>query len=464
MKHTLTLFITGLLLAALTVLHAAEAPKRSSKPNIVLILADDLGYGELGCYGGKVATPHLDRLAQEGQRWTQFYANSCVCSPTRAALLTGRYPQRADVNTALVQPIQDNEGLAPEEWTLAEALREAGYRTGLFGKWHLGSSAARHPLRQGFDEFTGCLSGMIDHTSHADKKGETDWWQGEERLMEPGYVTHLIERHAVDFIDRQKEQPFFLYLAFTTPHSPYTAPGASPVWKLGVENGGDHAKEPDALEGRTALVRAMDDAVGKVMDAVSRKGVGKETLVIFLSDNGAPGVFGNNPVFIGDNGGLRGQKFDLYEGGIRVPAIFHWLGRIAPCVVADPAITMDIMPTLLKLAGSAVTPPRAFDGVDLFPALMQGQRLPQRDLFWSFKNLCAIRAEDAKLVRTDALGKNPEAKSKTELFDLSKDRAESLDLSAGSTAQVEDFARRLDRWQKDVESGPKTEAKRTLAR
>jgi arylsulfatase A-like enzyme len=125
---------------------------------------------------------------------------------------------------------------------------------------------------------------------------------------------------------------------------------------------------------------------------------------------------------------------------------------------------MDIMPTLLKLAGSAVTPPRAFDGVDLFPALMQGQRLPQRDLFWSFKNLCAIRAEDAKLVRTDALGKNPEAKSKTELFDLSKDRAESLDLSAGSTAQVEDFARRLDRWQKDVESGPKTEAKRTLAR
>ena len=443
-------------LCALPILGTVRAAdvQRSEKPNIIIILADDLGYGELGCYGGKIATPHLDRLAQQGQRWTQFYANSTVCSPTRAALLTGRYPQRAGVNGALVQPIQDNDGLAPEEWTLAEALREAGYRTGLIGKWHLGSSAARHPLRQGFDEFTGCLSGMIDHTSHADKMGETDWWQGEERLMEPGYVTHLIERHAVDFLDRQKEQPFFLYLAFTTPHSPYTAPGARPVWKLGLENRGDNAKEPDALEGRAALVRAMDDAVGNVLDTVSRKGVGKETLVIFLSDNGAPGLYAKNPVFIGDNGGLRGQKGDLYEGGIRVPAIFHWPGHIAPGVVADPAITMDIMPTLLKLAGSAVMPPRAFDGVNLFPALMQGQRLPQRDLFWSFKNLCAIRAGDAKLVHTDVLEKNPKAKPKPELFDLSKDRAESLDLSAGSTAQVEDLARRLDRWQRDVESGP----------
>ena len=443
-------------LCALPILGTVRAAdvQRSEKPNIIIILADDLGYGELGCYGGKIATPHLDRLAQQGQRWTQFYANSTVCSPTRAALLTGRYPQRAGVNGALVQPIQDNDGLAPEEWTLAEALREAGYRTGLIGKWHLGSSAARHPLRQGFDEFAGCLSGMIDHTSHADKMGETDWWQGEERLMEPGYVTHLIERHAVDFLDRQKEQPFFLYLAFTTPHSPYTAPGARPVWKLGLENRGDNAKEPDALEGRAALVRAMDDAVGNVLDTVSRKGVGKETLVIFLSDNGAPGLYAKNPVFIGDNGGLRGQKGDLYEGGIRVPAIFHWPGHIAPGVVADPAITMDIMPTLLKLAGSAVMPPRAFDGVNLFPALMQGQRLPQRDLFWSFKNLCAIRAGDAKLVHTDVLEKNPKAKPKTELFDLSKDRAESLDLSAGSTAQVEDLARRLDRWQRDVESGP----------
>jgi len=427
-----------------------DVSARSGAPNIVLLVADDLGYGELSSYGGtEVSTPEIDRLAAGGQRWTRFYANASICSPTRASLMTGRYPHRAGIVRALVQPVAAGEGLASEEWTLAEALREAGYRTGLFGKWHLGSAPGQHPLDQGFDEFNGCLSGMIDHASHADLMGDVDWWHGRERSFEEGYVTQLITRHASNFIRRsaRSSDPFFAFVSFTAPHSPYTAPGQEPIWKVGVKNKGDNVRDPDAMAGHATLVRELDRAVGELMKTLAETGAEKDTIVLFLSDNGAPGRYGGSGIHVGSNGPLRGQKFDIWEGGIRVPAIFRWPGRVSPGVIESAGITMDLMPTLIGMAGFRVPHPRAFDGVDLSPTLLRGLPVPERDLFWEMRPFAAIRSGGHKFVEVERF---TGLQANASLFDLSNDEGEANDLTAMKPSLAASLRQRLEQWQRAV--------------
>ncbi|MFP6737640.1 MAG: sulfatase-like hydrolase/transferase, partial [Planctomycetota bacterium] len=349
---TLCLFLSAPTLAA------NEAGKR--KPNLVIIMADDLGYGELSCYGNTAyKTPHLDALAQAGIRFTDYHSNGAVCSPTRAALLTGRYQQRAGVDGVIYAGFNQNRnhGLHQSETTFAELLGGAGYKNGCFGKWHLGYEKKFNPVHHGFSRFRGYVSGNIDYQSHYDRVGVYDWWEGLEHTREKGYSTHLITRHAVKFIEEHKGRPFCLYVPHEAPHTPFQGPG-DPAFR--VEGKVVPEKRSAAFRKRAyrEMVQEMDKGVGEIVAALKRLGLEKNTLVFFVSDNGAAS-FGNN-------GSLRGSKGQLWEGGHRVPAIASWPGRIAAGSSCDDlAIGMDIFPTLLELAGVNVPKKLHLDGRSL---------------------------------------------------------------------------------------------------
>ncbi|WP_373513326.1 sulfatase-like hydrolase/transferase, partial [Persicitalea sp.] len=311
-----------------------------SRPNVVLILADDMGYGDLGCYGGTtIPTPHIDALARGGMRFTDFHSNGVVCSPTRAALLTGRYQQRAGVPEVItVDPKYDELGLPLSETTLAEVVKKAGYDTAIFGKWHLGYQKRYNPTYQGFDAFRGYVSGNVDYQSHLDAPGRADWWSGAHLEDEPGYVTDLVTKHGVEFIERHRDRPFLLYLAHESPHYPYQGPD-DPAFRK--PNGKNQSQGPrqDVETAYREMIVSLDEGVGRVVAALKKAGLEKSTLIIFCSDNGPTGP--------GLAGPLRGRKGTTWEGGHRVPGIFYWPGRIAAGLVTDEtALTMDILPTV----------------------------------------------------------------------------------------------------------------------
>ena len=412
------------------------------KPNFVIIMADDLGYGELSCYGNTAyKTPHLDALAHAGMRFTDYHSNGAVCSPTRAALLTGRYQQRAGVGGVIYAGFDQNRnhGLHQSETTFAESLGGAGYQNGCFGKWHLGYEKKFNPVHHGFNRFRGYVSGNIDYQSHFDRVGVYDWWEGLEHIREKGYSTHLITRHAVKFIEEHRDRPFCLYVPHEAPHTPFQGPG-DPGFR--VKGKVVPEKRAAAFKRRAyrEMVQEMDKGVGEIVAALKRLGLEKSTVVFFISDNGATGF--------GSNGSLRGNKGQLWEGGHRVPAIVRWPGRIAAGSACDDlSIGMDIFPTLLELAGVNAPENLRLDGRSLVPSLFGKKPPGQRKLYWSAGRQQAMRNGPWKYVR-ELKGQKAAA-----LYNLSSDQGEKNNLAGKDPARLASMQKDYAAWRKDVAAG-----------
>jgi arylsulfatase A-like enzyme len=421
------------------------------RPNIVLILADDLGYGDLPSYGAaETKTPNLDRLAREGLRFTDFHANAASCSPTRAALLTGRYQQRSGVESALSEK---SPGLRGDALTIAEYLKPAGYATGVFGKWHLGSrpDSPALPNRRGFDEFVGARHGGIDYHSHVDRYGRLDWWRNEEQLDEPGYATDLLTKHAVRFIETHRDRPFFLYLPHLAIHFPWMTPEDGGYRRVGgdydnLSKVGPHAP-PDLRPVVRRMVERLDDGVGEVVAALRKHGLAENTLVVFTSDNGGYLRYSGGFLKISSNGVLRGQKIGMHEGGHRVPCIAWWPGRIAAGTTTDATtITMDLLPTYLELLGIAPPPagdPHALDGVSLAPLLFKNEAPAERTLFWRTGDFKAVRQGPWKLVI--------EHGERAKLYRLDRDLSEKQDLAGMEPERLSELEAALAEWERDVD-------------
>ncbi|MCP5519976.1 MAG: sulfatase-like hydrolase/transferase [Verrucomicrobiales bacterium] len=436
-------------LAVLTVSASAVGAAETPRPNFVILLADDLGYGDLGCYGNdQIPTPRLDELAAQGLRFTDFHASGPVCSPTRAGLLTGRYQQRAGIPGVILAGFDQNRhhGLQPTEVTFAELLHGAGYATGVMGKWHLGYERAYNPTRQGFDEFHGYVSGNIDYHSHFDRMGVLDWWEGTEVADEPGYSTHRITRHAVEFIDANAARPFCLYVAYEAPHDPYQGPN-DPAQRVAGEVTPLNYAAGQVERAYREMVEEMDKGIGEIIARLRRHGLETNTFVFFFSDNGATRR--------GSNGPLRGFKGSLWEGGHREPAIAWWPGRIVPGQTsAETAISLDVMPTLLELAGVPAPKERPLDGRSLVPLLLRNEHLPDRPLFWEYGNQQAMREGPWKLlVQGSGTSGQEDAREQVHLFNLEDDLGETRDLAAGSPQRTQAMREALQDWRTEVHKG-----------
>ncbi|UCG59457.1 MAG: sulfatase-like hydrolase/transferase [Phycisphaerales bacterium] len=408
------------------------------QPNIILIMADDLGYGDVGCYGSKtIETPNIDALARGGTRFTDFHSNGAVCSPTRAALLTGRYQQRCGIEGVVyAKGPTRRTGMALQETTFAEALRRCGYSTGIFGKWHLGYNVEFNPAKQGFDEFRGYVSGNVDYQTHIDGAGVRDWWKADQKVPEQGYVTDLITKHAVDFIERHRDEPFCLYLPHEAPHYPYQGRGDPPE-RLDGGRKGKKAKGAAITRAYKEMVEAMDEGIGRVARTVRRLGLERRTFIFFCSDNGA----NKN----GSNGPLAGHKGSLWEGGHRVPAVAYWPGRIEPGTTIDQtALTMDLFATMISIARATVPATLKLDGVDLLPMLTQGEELPKRTLFWRYRKRKAARKGCWKLLLD---GDN------VALYNLDEDLGEKRNLAKQEPGIVEVLRAELSTWEQEVCAG-----------
>lgn len=418
------------------------APER---PNIVVILADDMGYGDVGVHGATdIATPNIDALANSGVRFTDAYVSSPYCSPSRAGLLTGRYPQRFgyEFNVLPIPPHAD-AGLPADQPTIAERLRAVGYRTAVIGKWHLGSAERFHPLARGFDEFYGFLSGQHSY-SDAGPPGDPIY-DGRTPVATTSYLTDAFADRAVAFIKREKDRPFFLYLSFNAPHQPLQA---TPGYLQRVSGIEDPLRRTYA-----AMTIALDDAVGKTLAALHAEGLDQKTLVFFLNDNGGPTVWSTG-VNGSSNRPLRGSKRQTWEGGIRVPFFVRWTGRLpAGTVDHRPIVQLDVLPTALAAAGVALASDASLDGVNLLPFLT-GTRadLPHETLYWRLGGMMAIRKGDWKLVKADegAAGSTDPATLKdlsgAALYDLAHDVGETTDLAASHPDEVRTLTEAWQRW------------------
>lgn len=405
----------------------------AEKPNVVFFLADDLGREDCGFMGGKeIKTPRLDKLAAAGTRLDAFYVQP-LCSPTRAALLTGRYPMRHGLQVGVVRPWAQY-GLPLEERTLAQALKEAGYATAIVGKWHLGHFAPEYlPTRRGFDHQYGHYNGAIDYFTHL-RDGGFDWHRDDQACRDDGYSTHLIAKDAAKFIaDHAGKQPFFLYVPFTAVHSPHQAPAKY--------------REPyQSLTGErrkyAGMLAAMDEAVGRIVQAVEKAGVRKSTLFVFSSDNGGPA-----PGKVTDNGKFRAGKGTLYEGGVRAAAFATWDGHIpAGTACSEPLHMVDWYPTLLKLCGAKTEQPLSVDGLDIWPTLTQDKPSPHEAILLNVTpNEGAVRLGKWKLMVKHG-GDDPDGgpvgtqgKESVELFNLKDDPYERANVADQHPERVKEL-------------------------
>lgn len=416
------------------------ASAQSRKPNIVFIMADDLGYGNLGCFGAKrIKTPNLDLMAKEGMRFTQAYAGATVCAPSRCVLMTGKHTGHATVRgNALPE-----RGIKKSELTVAQLLKREGYRTALIGKWGLGGfDVDSHPNDRGFDTFFGYLNQHFAHNSFPehiwDNKTEMflkENWFNQRKV----FTNDLFSKRALAFLDQQSAaQPFFLYLPYTTPHA-NNERGQVDANGMDSPDFGDYANEnwPDPEKAFAAVVSRLDSDIGMLFAKLKEKGMDDNTLVIFTSDNGPHKEGHHDPEFFDDNGPLRGTKRDLYEGGIRVPTIARWPGKIAAGAVSDFVWAFwDLLPTAAELAGTKA--PKGIDGVSIVPVLL-GRGVPPREyLYWEFHERGfhqAVRQGDWKLVRQGPA-------FKVELFNLKDDVGETRDVSAAHP----DLVARLEKY------------------
>lgn len=411
----------------------------TAKPNFIVFLTDDQGYGDLSCMGSAdLTTPHLDALAAGGARCTSWYSNSPVCSPARAALLTGRYPGNAGVR-AIVAGHRTATGLPPHVPTIATALKQHGYRTYMTGKWHLGLADQCRPHRHGFDRWYGFLAGCIDFYSHIFYWGMNrggpgqnpthDLWLDNQEVWHNGeYFTHAITRQAIEFLRdaHERREPFLLYVPYNAPHYPMHAP-ADYMQRF--------AHLPWDRQVMAAMLAAVDDGVGAIMAEVAELGLAENTCTFFTSDNGPSRESRNwldgtlDPYYGGTTGKLKGHKFSLYQGGVRVPGVAHWPGRIeAGQVIDDPVASMDLFPTILTAAGG--DPARyELDGTDLLPRLSRAQPLAARSIYFEMRDQTAVRRGDWKLVLDGQLVEGDAPEDSVHLANLAEDMGESTNLN-----------------------------------
>jgi arylsulfatase A-like enzyme len=421
----------GVSAIASSLIYETAAAAETTKPNVIFILADDLGWRDVGFHGSDIKTPNLDKLAETGARLENYYVQP-MCTPTRAALLTGRYPLRYGLQTAVI-PSAGKYGLATDEWLLPQALKDAGYQTALIGKWHLGHGDIKFwPGQRGFDYTYGPLIGEIDHFKHS-SHGVTDWYRNGKVINEPGYDTQLFGADAVRFINADDaHRPFFLYLAFTAPHTPYQAP----------QNYLDMYKNiADPLRrAYAAQITAMDDQIGKVIEALDKRGLRDNTLIFFVSDNGGTrsNMFAGEAEVKGElppnNGPYRDGKGTVYEGGTRVVALANWPGHIKPGVVDGLMHVVDMYPTIVGVAGAKLGKNKPLDGLDVWSSISEDKPSPREEMVYNVEPYrAAIRKGDWKLVWTTLLPPT------VELFDLSKDPEEKTNLADQYPDKVKEF-------------------------
>lgn len=410
-------------LATALLLMGLPARAAASRPHIVHIVADDLGWKDVGFHGSDIQTPAIDRLAAGGARLEQFYAQP-MCTPTRACLMTGRYPFRYGLQTAVILSAH-TYGLPTDEWLLPQALKEAGYATAIVGKWHLGHGDRKYwPRQRGFDHQYGPLIGELDYFTHK-QHGVVDWYRNNKRIIEKGYTTTLLGDDAVRLIDAHDPAvPLYLYLTFNAPHTPYQAP---PEYLEKYR----HIADPNR-RAYAGSISAMDDQIARVVDALQRKGMRDDALILFHSDNG--GTF--NKMFAGegdmskvtipcDNGPFREGKGSLYEGGTRVCALANWPGRIRPGIAVDGMIhVVDLYPTLAGLAGASMARCKPLDGVDVWPVMSEGRPSPRTEIIYNIEAFRAgVRQGDWKLVWRAPIPSIPE------LYNLATDPSETTNVA-----------------------------------
>lgn len=411
-------------------LPSAEAEPKAPRPHIVYILADDLGWKDVGFHGSDIKTPNIDQLAKSGARLEQYYAQP-MCTQSRAALMTGRYPHRYGLQTAVILSASQY-GLAGDEWLLPQALKSAGYTTAIVGKWHLGHADRKYwPRQRGFDYQYGPLLGEIDYFTHS-AHGTRDWFRNNEPVKEQGYVTQLLGKDAVKLIDdHDPKSPLFLYLTFTAPHAPYQAPQE-------YLDRYKHIADPNRRT-YAAMITAMDDEIGGVLSALERRKMRENTLVVFQSDNGGPRsakftgeVDMSKGTIPADNGPYRDGKGTLYEGGTRVVALANWPGHIKPGSVVDqPIHIVDMYPTLAGLAGASLVKTKPLDGLNVWPTIGEGKASPRTDMVYDIEPFrAAVRKGDWKLVWRTVLP------SRVELFNLAQDPSEKTNLAEQNPQKV----------------------------
>lgn len=416
-----------------------RAPAPARKPNIVVILADDLGYGELGCQGNpEIPTPNIDSIARNGVRFTDGYVTAPVCCPSRAGFMTGRYQTRFghELNAIGAQNKLPGVGLPLSETTLASALKSAGYATGMAGKWHLGGTPRFHPQQRGFDEFFGFLheghfyvpppyAGVESHLRNPEPPydEENPVLRGTEPVTEKEYLTHAFTREAVNFIDRHRRHPFFLYVPYNAIHSPMQA--LEPYMRRFTRIEDLHRRV------FAAMLASLDDGVGRILAKLRDTGLENDTLIFFLSDNGGP-----TQELTSSNKPLRGGKGQTFEGGIRIPFMVQWKNRLRPGQVRhEPVISLDVFATAAAAAGARTG--RTLDGVDLVPYLSGAKSTaPHETLFWRYGQNAALRRGNWKLVRQ---GERNAPAAGFQLYDLSNDIGETVNLAAGRPEALRDL-------------------------
>ena len=431
------LIAIGLAVAILAGFVVVDA--QAARPNIVYIVADDLGFHDVGFNGcSDIKTPSLDKLAAGGARFTQFYAQS-MCTPTRACLMTGRYPWRYGLQTMVI-PGTASYGLDTTEWLMPQCLKEAGYRTAIIGKWHLGHADLKYwPKQRGFDYAYGATIGELDYYTHGDA-GVLDWFRDNKPVHEEGYTTTLIGDDAVRYIDQQDPgKPFYLYLTFNAPHTPYQAPKDIIAKYSGIA---DPTRRTYA-----AMVDCLDQNIGKVVAALDKKGLRNNTLIVFQSDNGGT----RNAMFAGqmadvskikipcDNSPYREGKGSLYEGGCRVAACANWPGHIKAGTVNGIIHVVDVYPTLVRLAGASTTKCKPLDGVDVWNVIAQNQPSPRTEVIYNIEPFRgAVRQGDWKLIWRTLIP------TSVELYNLAEDPSETSNVAAAHPDKVAALKERID--------------------
>lgn len=427
-----------------------------NRPNVIIIMTDDQGYGDLGCMGAEdFVTPNIDALAEGGIRFSSMYSGSPVCSPSRACLLTGRYPGNAGVR-AILAGHRRASGLTAEVPTIASALKKLGYTTGISGKWHLGLKDECRPNANGFDEFSGFLAGCVDYYSHIFYWGMADgntnpthdlWENGDEVYDNGNYMTERITEKSVDFIRRHKDEPFMLYVGYNAPHYPMHAP--EKYMKR-------FSHLPWDRQVMAAMISAVDDGVGEIRNELIRQGIADNTIIYFQSDNGPSResrnwLDGRPDLYYGGTSGIfKGHKFSLFEGGIRIPAILYWPEKISGRVVDTPHIAADIFPTILEACGGNAKE-YELDGISLMP-LVEGEGEALHDcIFWEMEGQTAVRKGRYKLVINGRLEEFAEVQDEYFLSDLENDPSESINLASELPELCEELKKAALSWRQGIE-------------
>jgi arylsulfatase A-like enzyme len=429
--------LTLLLFSLAASVHAAEAP-----PNIVLIMTDDMGWADLTSYGAPdIRTPNIDSLGRDGVRLTDFYSNGVLCSPTRAGLISGRYQQRYGLERALPNVATANEGgLTADGMTLPQLMKNAGYATALVGKWHLGYLPAQGPNAHGFDYFFGLKSGFHDYYTHNAGDGMPDLWENETPIAEEGYMTDLITTRALRFIEQNAGGPFFLDVAFNAPHWPYQPPDMPSEAVDNARHLMPHEAVTSTRADYVAMVERVDYSVGLILQTLEQQGLAANTIVIFTNDNGGE--------WLADGGPLFNRKTTVWEGGIRVPALIRWPGRIpAGTVSAQVGITMDLTASFLAVAGAEIPADAQLEGINLFPILEGRAPEVERTLFWRSTSYNyqqrAVRSGDWKLVVDGG---------SVFVYNISEDIGERNDLARSRQDIAQRLRPLLTAWEADVDA------------